>query len=171
MVSTIKSVLTLPIMQPNLFNILTNIQMPSQSEPNELVGKLPQSIFHIESLREIHLANNEMTGKIPLEMESSVERLQINYNNFTGSIEFLSNFTNLTEARLDHNMFTGEIPSTIGQMSNLRVLTLGDNSFSGSMPDEICLLRKEKELEFLEADCGGPNPKIQCDCCTSCFGS
>jgi len=141
------------------------------NEPNELIGKLPQSIFHVERLQEIHLANNEMTGEIPIKMESSIERLQINYNNFTGSIEFLSNFTNLTEARLDHNMFNGEIPSTIGQMVNLRVLTLGDNLFSGSMPDEICVLRKEHELEFLEADCGGTNPKIQCDCCTSCFGS
>ena len=114
-----------------------------------------------------------MTGEISIDAESSVlvERIEINSNNFTGSIDFLLAFPNLIEARLGNNSFSGKIPSDLGQMVNLRVLSLGGNLLTGSMPDEICTLRREYELEYLEADCGGASPKIECDCCTSCCSS
>ena len=142
-----------------------------RAESNQLKGKFSPSIFQVQNLKEIYLGNNEMTGTISVDEESSVERIEINSNEFSGSIDFLSNFPNLKEARLDNNAFRGEIPSTLGQMVHLRVLMLGGNLLTGSMPDEICNLREYHELKYLEVDCGGSNPKIECDCCTSCLSS
>lgn len=112
-----------------------------------------------------------MNGEISIDedSESFLEKLNVNLNSFTGNIDFLSKLPYLTEARLDNNMFQGTIPIVIGQMVNLRVLTLHGNSLTGTMPDEICALRSDHELKTLEADCDGSNPKVACSCCTKCY--
>ena len=136
------------------------------------MGELPPIIFQIQNLTDIRLGNNELTGEVSVHAYSySVERIDIHSNNFTGSIDFLLNFPNITEVHLDNNQFSGEIPPELGQLVKLRVLTLGANLLNGSMPDEICNLRREYELEVLEADCGGTSPKVWCECCTSCSSS
>ncbi len=144
------------------------------TEPNDLEGVIPASLFQVKNLTEVLLANNELSGMISTSVPTggeytySIEKFDVVSNNFTGSIDFVSNLSNLKEVRLDSNMFSGKIPVSLGQLTNLRVLTLGDNSLTGSMPDEICKLAREHELTTLVADCGGSNPKVECACCTSC---
>lgn len=63
---------------------------------------------------------------------------------------------------MDHNDLSGNVPSTLGQLTNLEQLNLIFNGgLVGTMPDEVCDL----DMEVLQADCDN----FDCDCCTSCY--
>ena len=68
----------------------------------------------------------------------------INYLNFSsnelnGEIPSeIGNLTNLTTLFLNDNQLTGEIPSEIGNLTNLTTLFLNDNQLTGEIPSEIC---------------------------------
>lgn len=48
--------------------------------------------------------------------------------------------------------------------------TFRGNNFQGSMPESVCDNRVPNGLlNILTADCAGDNPKVECDCCSSCF--
>lgn len=126
---------------------------------------IPSQIFRMPSLEHIDLDRNELSGTIEVNGESSVQKLDINFNNFTGSIDFLTSFPNITVAFLDNNNFDGTIPSSLGNLTNLYALTLHGNSLNGIMPESICKLRTEHNLKYLMADC---NDVFQCSCCTHC---
>ena len=80
---------------------------------------IPSQIFRMPSLEHIDLDRNELSGTIEVNGESSVQKLDINFNNFTGSIDFLTSFPNITVAFLDNNNFDGTIPSSLGNLTNL----------------------------------------------------
>ena len=60
----------------------------------------------------------------------------------------IGDLTNLTNLDLGGNQLSGEIPSEIGNLTNLTVLDLGGNQLSGEIPSEICDLTNLTELEF-----------------------
>lgn len=70
-------------------------------------------------------------------------------------------------SQLYANNFYGSIPTELGQLKTLESLDVHDNDLTGRMPRQVCQLRKHK-LKELVADCLGPNPEVQCDCCTVC---
>ncbi|KAJ0700536.1 putative protein kinase RLK-Pelle-LRR-XI-1 family [Helianthus annuus] len=49
----------------------------------------------------------------------------------------ISNASSLVEIRLTSNMFSGEIPVTIGSLNKLSKLLLQDNKFSGVIPESL----------------------------------
>jgi hypothetical protein len=83
-------------------------------------GTIPPNVFKIPNLKQVDLDKNVMSGTIEVHEKSSVQRLDINFNQFSGSIDFLTLFPNITEAHLDNNMFTGSIPESLGDLTNLR---------------------------------------------------
>ena len=89
-----------------------------------LIEEIPSSVFGVQTLKQVDLDKNTMGGIISTDVESSVERLDINFNNFSGSIDFLTSFPNLVEAQLDNNNFHGTIPASLGQLTNLRKYAL-----------------------------------------------
>lgn len=148
----------------SLFEDMENLVIQN----SQLTGRIPPSIFELQHLQQIDLDKNAMSGVITPVVNNTLERLDINFNEFSGSIDFLTAFPNLVEAHLDNNMFNGTIPSELGQLSSLHILTLHENSLSGTMPESVCDLRRNYNLKYLMADCKGPNPKVVCDCCTHC---
>ena len=69
---------------------------------------------------QIDLDKNAMSGPIAQVNNGSLRRLDINFNEFTGDIGFLTSFPNLSFAQLDNNQFTGTIPESLGTLTNLR---------------------------------------------------
>jgi len=130
------------------------------------------NIQELGNLKHLDFDKNNIHGTFPnsgnVEM-TSMERIDINYNSFSGGLEFLNSYPNLKEAHLDNNAFNGTIPESLGELSNLRILTLQNNSLTGTMPSSICDLRENGKLSVLIADCGGFEPKVNCTCCTHCF--
>lgn len=111
----------------------------------EGLGNAPQS------LKELHLAENQYDGNIPngvFELDQVV-KLFMNNNHFSGRIPSdIGLLTSLTELELWNNRLTGPLPSEIGKMSNLEVLRLSSNEFSGAIPSEIQSLEQLRMLEI-----------------------
>ncbi|BFG42896.1 hypothetical protein CerSpe_291700 [Prunus speciosa] len=94
--------------------------------------------------------------------QSSKQVSQIDLSNFDISATLTHfNFTpflNLTQFNLNGNIFTGFVPSAIGNLSKLTTLDLGHNLFSGEIPVEIGKLTELQYLSFYNNDLNGAIP-------------
>ncbi|CAN1816828.1 Probable LRR receptor-like serine/threonine-protein kinase At3g47570 [Linum perenne] len=112
---------------------------------NDLYGEIPLSIFNISTLKDLHFSHNHLHGTIPWNIGISLPNLEtfsLPENHFTGSIPLsLSNASNLVQLQLNINNFTGSMPSMVGNLKNLGTLDLSYNMLSGS--------GKANDLNFL----------------------
>ncbi|XP_061999249.1 receptor-like protein EIX2 [Rosa rugosa] len=67
--------------------------------------------------------------------ENSLESLDLSGNHLEGSVPNLSKFSSLKKLYLQGNRLTGRLPESIGQMSNLEDILLGENSFTGEISE------------------------------------
>ena len=123
---------------------------------NGLVGELPPQLGDLISLRGLHLQDNHLTGELPPELGqlANLSWLNLNGNRLTGGIpQGLANLTQLTRLHLADNLLgypTGfeyasrylplELPSDLGNLTNLKVLNLASNDFGGEIPTELANL-------------------------------
>jgi Leucine-rich repeat (LRR) protein len=167
-------------------------------ERNDFRGSLPTELGDLTTLRSLVVTQNfRLDGNLPTQLGNcdKLEQLQFTSNNFVGTIptEF-GNLLSLRDLRFQQNEMTGAIPTELGLLTNLEVLDCSNNEFveevpselgeltaltamqvhftdvSGSMPEEICALRKGV-LATLQAQCFDVNAQIQCErpeCCTQC---
>ncbi|KAJ4952014.1 hypothetical protein NE237_028846 [Protea cynaroides] len=97
---------------------------------NLLGGNIPPSIGELHSLdTALNLSDNGLTGQIPSEMGKLImlQRLDISYNNLTGSLATLNLLQSLTEVNVSHNNFTGTIPDAL-----MKLLSSSPSSFLGN---------------------------------------
>ena len=66
---------------------------------------------------------------------------------------------------LDNNELEETIPNELGELSNLKKLSLHNNNLKGEVDERICKLADELFLIQLTVDCGGEIPEVNCDCC------
>lgn len=112
-----------------------------------LGGQLPPAISTVTTLESFSITSCSFTGTIPSE-----------FGNFGVTMK---------QIWMYDNQLSGNIPSELANMAALRLLQLEGNTFTGSMPVEICANTIfPKPLEVLGADCFDPN--FSCDCCTCC---
>ena len=65
--------------------------------------------------------------------------MYLDNNQLTGEIPSgIGNLTNLRWCYLNNNQLTGEIPSGVGNLTNLDELWLNINQLSGKIPESIC---------------------------------
>ncbi|CAB9518061.1 leucine Rich Repeat [Seminavis robusta] len=143
---------------------------------NNHAGPLPSELGDLNNLKEFLFSGNEM-GNTPLPDElwnmSSLIYFDIAGSHFGGSISTkIGKMTTLVGFKAARNEFSGTVPSEIGLLSNLILLWVHENGIEGDIPMEVCQLRgvSSSSLSFLNADCGGINPKVSCaaGCCTGC---
>ncbi|KAK3444941.1 hypothetical protein EUGRSUZ_A00621 [Eucalyptus grandis] len=103
---------------------------------NLLSGPIPTSLCKMELLYKLHLARNELVGKIPdCWKVHPMSFLDLSSNKLSGVIpSSLGNLTRLGSIYLSNNSLQGEIPVTMNYCRNLLVLDLGENKISGSVP-------------------------------------
>ena len=79
--------------------------------------------------------------------EGRVAELSLDDNQLSGEIPTeLGNLSNLQSLYLNYNQLTGEMPTELGNLSNLETLDLGGNQLSGEMPTELGNLSNLEEL-------------------------
>nr|CAN68980.1 hypothetical protein VITISV_004150 [Vitis vinifera] len=98
---------------------------------NSFSGGIPPSIGNLSKLYWLDLADNQLTGTIPIS---------------NGSTPGLDKLTHTKHLLLESNRLTGSIPSTLGLLKTLEVVRLDGNSLSGPVPSNLNNLTEVKDL-------------------------
>ncbi|XP_063946265.1 receptor-like protein 36 [Daucus carota subsp. sativus] len=121
---------------------------------NHLVSKFPEFISNSFSLTFLDLGDNKFTADhLVLESEftnlQNLETLFLDGNSFEGT--FPPNIFRLSKLKylsLSANKFSGSVPDDIGMLRDLESLYLGNNSFKGMLPQNIFRLPKLRDLSL-----------------------
>ncbi len=124
------------------------------------LGELPSEIGNMKYLRSLTVKMNLLTGKIP-DTIGKMERLQalrLRYNHSLGGDipwDELAK-TNIQVLRLWGNEFTGTIPPEIKNLESLQILDLQGNNLTGEIPEELGkltnLIRFQTANNFITGD-------------------
>lgn len=124
---------------------------------NMLQGPIPSSVQNLRNLKDFRLWGNYMTGTLPNDLSLELKKLQIHDNSFIGTIPSeWGRCHNLTILDVSYNDLTGPVPTEFGNLVDLREFYSEFNMLYGFMPKEICLLRRESDLDVLSANCDVP---------------
>ncbi|KAK2993731.1 hypothetical protein RJ640_018352 [Escallonia rubra] len=113
---------------------------------NEFSGPLPVSLSNASKLGVLDFAENRLTGGFPTNLGKLQGLYRINFDdNRLGHEEvglkflsYLANCTSLQVLRLARNLFGGELPNSIANLStSLETLTLGSSLIHGTIPTGI----------------------------------
>ncbi|TYJ49317.1 hypothetical protein E1A91_A01G126500v1 [Gossypium mustelinum] len=118
---------------------------------NEFTGGIPGSLHNLTNIKIIRMAHNLLQGTVPPGLGNLpfLEMYNIGFNKIvtTGddSLEFiitsLTNSSRLKFLALDGNLLEGEIPESVGNLSEvLSKLYMGGNRISGNIPPSIAQL-------------------------------
>ncbi|KAL2333455.1 hypothetical protein Fmac_014668 [Flemingia macrophylla] len=111
---------------------------------NSFSGPLPTSLIHSFSLTFLSLQHNNLSGPLP--------------NSWGAGVSPKNDFFRLQNLILDHNFFTGNVPSSLGSLRELTEVSLSYNRFSGAIPNEIGTLSRLKTLDISNNALNGSLP-------------
>ncbi|KAG8371336.1 hypothetical protein BUALT_Bualt13G0077100 [Buddleja alternifolia] len=124
---------------PEEIGNLSNLMVLDLAD-NELTGKIPFTVKHLQKLQGLYLENNKLEGSIPdglCDLHNLVD-LYLSQNRFSGFIpECLGNVTSLRHLLLNSNMLSSSIPSSLWRIKDLLLLNLSSNSLSGFLHPEL----------------------------------
>ena len=104
---------------------------------NNFCGPIPQSISQISNLLLLDLSRNRLSGNIfPVFDHKGI----------------------MLYADFSSNQFSGEVPTTFP--TNIEILALGGNKFSGALPSNLTKLRNLQRLELQDNNISGELPNI-----------
>ncbi|XP_062186748.1 receptor kinase-like protein Xa21 isoform X2 [Phragmites australis] len=136
---------------------------------NRFSGAIPPSLSNLSALTILGLAGNSFSGFVPpgLGRLQGLTVLYLNDNRLESNNrqgwEFITSLTNCSQLQhlvLGNNSFSGELPSSISNLSTtLQTLYLGDNRISGIIPSNIGNLVGLKLLEMANSSLSGPIPE------------
>ncbi|KAL1560857.1 hypothetical protein AAHA92_11024 [Salvia divinorum] len=122
-----------------------------------LEGEIPISLSKLSHLRVLILYGNDLRGNLDelfgnksgKGILESLQILDLAHNQFNGSLPDLTALSALTEVYLGVNNFSGSIPLSIGQLSELQALDLSNNLLNGVVSESHFIkLHKLKELDL-----------------------
>jgi hypothetical protein len=105
---------------------------------NQLNGTIPENFFwSLPNLKYFHSGSNLITGSLPWYGYQSMERLILQYNNFTSWQGIAGGAPNMQHIDLTGNAFLSSIPddSHLGTLTALRTIRFNDlNALGGPLP-------------------------------------
>ncbi|CAN1295352.1 Probable LRR receptor-like serine/threonine-protein kinase At3g47570 [Linum perenne] len=123
---------------------------------NNLSGEIPASIFNLSSLTNLWFGlNYQLHGSIPWNLGltlPNLERFDVAFNSLNGSVPpSLSNASNLVLLQIHNNNFTGSMPSMTNS-NKLSWFTISNNSLGSGKANDLsflCSLTNATHLENL----------------------
>ncbi|PHT41537.1 hypothetical protein CQW23_20391 [Capsicum baccatum] len=116
---------------------------------NHLEGSIPVDICNLKLIQVLALTENKLSGPVPSCVSGlPLEHIHLDKNQLVGELDALFNILSLKTLDLGYNSFTGNIPHTIGSLSNLNFLLLKNNQLQGEIPTQIGLLNKLSVMDF-----------------------
>ena len=127
---------------------------------NQLSGPIPPELGHLANLDYMFLSDNELSGPIPpaLVQLTNLQRLNVGGNDLTGPFAWLGNMTNLRDLSLWDLGLTGPVPAWLGNLTNLEVLNLTRNALTGPVPAWLGNLTNLEVLSLSRNALTGPVP-------------
>ncbi|WJX82633.1 non-specific serine/threonine protein kinase [Trifolium repens] len=131
---------------------------------NKMYGALPQSLGKsaVKYLRLNNQGGVGFSGTIDvISNMSNLSQAWLHNNSFTGRIPNMSNCTNLSDLQLQSNLLTGLIPPSLLTLPSLSIISLGDNMLQGRIP--VFQKGVKATLEpnsFCRSDVGPCDPQI-----------
>ena len=129
----------------------------------ELLGRLPNHIFHLPNLRELNLGGNlELTWSFPrVNWSESLMFLDVSYTIYSGELpKSIGKLKFLRYLILSGCNFNGSIPVWIGNFTQLTVLDLSANNFGGEMPSSLSKLKALSYLDLERNHLSGKIPSL-----------
>lgn len=120
---------------------------------NNLKGKVPIEIFNLPNLEELNLANNmiEFEDLSAIEKATNLKYLNVDSTGIT-SLAGIDKSQSLTLLHAKYNNFKGEFPTEILSLNSLEMLYLSDNEIGDQLPSKLSSMNN---LVFLECgNCG-----------------
>lgn len=103
-----------------------------------LAGEVPESLQYCESLQNLDLSGNKLSGPIPAEICTWMPylvTLDLSNNDLTGSIPpNLAKCTFLNKLTLSSNRLSGQIPFELSSLARLKTFSVANNSLTGPIP-------------------------------------
>ncbi|XP_044481990.1 receptor-like protein 7 [Mangifera indica] len=124
------------VVPSSFMNLSSSLSLLSLSSC-ELQGNFPNSIFHLPSLKTLNLVNNHnLTVIFPrVNWSSPLKFLDVSSTTFSGELpSSLGNLKYLTHFGASSCNLSGLLPISLGNLSNLVYIYLYYNSFNGSLP-------------------------------------
>ncbi|KAI3809093.1 hypothetical protein L1987_25061 [Smallanthus sonchifolius] len=151
---------------------------------NQMKGMIPDMTSYFDDYPGMDLSNNHFEGRIPL-LPSKLASLNLSGNRFSGTLSFLCkidevltfldlSFHSLSGSvpdcwlkfqesivviNLSNNKLSGEIPSSLGFLSNLEALYLRANAFVGEVPTSLSNCTQLRFLDLGENKLSGFIPE------------
>ncbi|XP_039160934.1 receptor-like protein 7 [Eucalyptus grandis] len=127
-------------------------------------GELPSSIGILPSLSYLDVTQCKFSGSIPASLAnlSNLKDLSVSANPFTtlsiSSISWVWKKKKLTNLALEMINLYGEIPPSIGNLSQLHKLSLNDNQLSSAIPSQLMNLTQLTILDLGRNQLSGSIP-------------
>ncbi|CAK9135772.1 unnamed protein product [Ilex paraguariensis] len=124
---------------------------------NNLSGIIPSSIYNLSALTVLSLCENQLHGNLQPGigmMFPHLQLLQLHTNLFTGPLPLsVSNLTEMDTLDMQENYFTGKIRVNFEGLKNIWMLLLSENNFGSGEPDEMNFINSMvncSNLKYLE---------------------
>eukprot|EP00873_Tetraselmis_striata_P009883 jgi/Tetstr1/430147/TSEL_019980.t1 len=127
---------------PALWSLLDTLQEIYLYD-NDLTGGLPDSWAALTNLKYLSLYDNDLTGDLldSWAALTNLEVIDLGVNGFNGGLPgSWSTLTNLEVLYLAGNGLTGGLPDSWAALTNLKVLSLEKNGLTGGLPDSWAAL-------------------------------
>ncbi|XP_051135478.1 LRR receptor-like serine/threonine-protein kinase EFR [Andrographis paniculata] len=138
------------VIPPNIGN-LHNLDLFT-IEANRITGLLPKEFSLLQSLEEASLAYTSLSGMVEAGIfnMSTLRILTLSKTGMAGSLpsNIFYGLPAIEALLLDQNDLTGEIPHSLSNCSNLKILALSSNEFTGSIPHSFGNLRLLERLQL-----------------------
>ena len=138
---------------------------------NDLSGSIPRELGFPGTLEDFRVHDNaRLGGELPAEIFKVLDRLDAFNCDFKQNLtDIFPLMTELNSLRIHNNKFSGQMPENMGEvLVDGTAVWLSGNDFTGTVPHSLCRNRGPNLLRELVADCNGPNPEIECSCCSEC---
>ncbi|CAA3005466.1 probable inactive leucine-rich repeat receptor kinase At3g03770 [Olea europaea subsp. europaea] len=131
---------------PQWLDSLTNLTVLSLKN-NRLTGQIPSTVSRITTLTEVVLSHNLLSGKLPdLSGLSNLQLLDMRENHLDSQLPPLPK--GLTNIFLSNNSFSGSVPEQLGELKELQHLDLSNNHLGGVPPTELFSLPNISYLDL-----------------------